>query len=249
MPAVQGDRADARRRELLRHPVGTMARLAEQDAGAKRAEERGAGPHTVVPFHLAEGVLRRSEGEALRADLVSNRVALVLAHEADDVAAEGRREEHRLAFARGHVEDLAHRREEAHVGHAVGLVDDHEVHFRQARRALVEQVEQSAGARDDGVDPPSQRLALRLVAHAAVDGHESPVLERGQRRELALDLGGELTGRGEHERAGRRGLARSRRASIGSPNASVLPDPVGARPHTSRPASASGIAAVWISKG
>ena len=39
------------------------------------------------------------------------------------------------------------------------------------------------------------------------------------------------------------------RASIGTPNASVLPDPVSARPHTSRPCNAIGIASVWIANG
>src|SRR3954447_24392056 len=33
------------------------------------------------------------------------------------------------------------------------------------------------------------------------------------------------------------------------PNAIVLPDPVGARPHTSRPASASGSVADWTGNG
>ena len=39
------------------------------------------------------------------------------------------------------------------------------------------------------------------------------------------------------------------RASIGTPKASVLPEPVWARPHTSRPCSATGIASVWIANG
>ena len=39
------------------------------------------------------------------------------------------------------------------------------------------------------------------------------------------------------------------RASIGTPNASVLPEPVRARPHTSRPSIATGMAAVWIMNG
>ncbi len=44
-------------------------------------------------------------------------------------------------------------------------------------------------------------------------------------------------------RAGRSAAARSMmRASIGTPKASVLPEPVSARPHTSRPGSATGIA-------
>ena len=36
---------------------------------------------------------------------------------------------------------------------------------------------------------------------------------------------------------------------IGTPNASVFPEPVRARPHTSWPASATGIASVWMANG
>ena len=43
--------------------------------------------------------------------------------------------------------------------------------------------------------------------------------------------------------------ARSMRATSGTPKAMVLPEPVGARPHTSRPSSASGMVAAWMSKG
>ena len=39
------------------------------------------------------------------------------------------------------------------------------------------------------------------------------------------------------------------RAMTGMPKPSVLPEPVGARPVTSRPASASGMTAVWIGNG
>ena len=39
------------------------------------------------------------------------------------------------------------------------------------------------------------------------------------------------------------------RAIIGTPKASVLPDPVRARPQTSRPSMATGMAAVWIMNG
>ena len=39
------------------------------------------------------------------------------------------------------------------------------------------------------------------------------------------------------------------RASIGTPNASVLPEPVFARPQTSFPVIATGIASVWMLNG
>src|SRR2546429_262616 len=45
------------------------------------------------------------------------------------------------------------------------------------------------------------------------------------------------------------GSAGGVRSSSGSPNASVLPEPVFALPHTSRPARASGIVSDWIGKG
>ena len=60
---------------------------------------------------------------------------------------------------------------------------------------------------------------------------------------------GELTGRHEHERGRMPGRAFWRRWSIGRPKASVLPDPVWALPHTSRPASASSMVACWMGNG
>ena len=46
-----------------------------------------------------------------------------------------------------------------------------------------------------------------------------------------------------------RARARPTRASSGRPNAMVLPEPVGALPHTSRPARASGMVAAWTGNG
>ena len=48
---------------------------------------------------------------------------------------------------------------------------------------------------------------------------------------------------------GARRWASRRRATSGRPNASVLPEPVGARPQTSRPARTSGMTAAWIGNG
>ena len=75
----------------------------------------------------------------------------------------------------------------------------------------------------------------------------------GERGEHGGYLAGELAGGHEHQPARRLGpawlRAVVRRASMGRPNASVLPEPVCARPRTSRPASASGTAAAWIGNG
>ena len=57
------------------------------------------------------------------ADLMPDRVVLVLTGERTDVAVERGREEDRLAVVRDEVEQLADLGQEAHVGHAVGFVD------------------------------------------------------------------------------------------------------------------------------
>ena len=88
--------------------------------------------------------------------------------------------------------------------------------------------------------------------------HRRAAVERGdahadllaERREHVDDLLGELARRHEHERGRVAGLRPSRRVcSIGRPNASVLPEPVWALPHTSRPASASSMVACLDGEG
>ena len=98
--------------------------------------------------------------------------------------------------------------------------------------------------------PSPSSLDLVRTAGAAVHGEDPLTAVVGDRFEHLGDLHGELAGRHEHEAERAVGPARSTmRDSIGTPNASVLPEPVRARPHTSRPAMATGIAAVWIMNG
>ena len=101
------------------------------------------------------------------------------------------------------------------------------------------------------VDAAAQRLALRARSRRRRRRRRPrTVAAAAERRELARDLGGELAGRHEHEAAWAAGLrALATRATSGMPNASVLPEPVGALPQTSRPARASGMVAAWMGKG
>ena len=83
----------------------------------------------------------------------------------------------------------------------------------ETNRVLLDEVEQAARTGDEHVDALAQRAALRVVADTAVDGVDAAAARPGQRLELALDLGRELTGRGEDEGARllRCGLGRSAR--------------------------------------
>ena len=137
-----------------------------------------------------------------RLGLVVGGVGLVVAHQHVDVAVERGREEHRLALLVGQVEQAPHLGEEAHVGHAVGLVDDDDVDVVEAERAALEEVLEAAGGGDDDLDALAERLHLALHAGAAVDGEHLGLGAPAQGHELLLHLRGELTGGHEHEALG-----------------------------------------------
>ncbi len=125
----------------------------------------------------------------------------VLLDELVHVAVEGRGEQQPLAL-RGEVEDPAHRRQEAHVGHQVGLVEHRHLHVGQVAGAALDQVLEASGRRDDDVDPGGEVLQLTGVADTAVDGHGAQPDGLGEEVDGAFHLHGQLAGRHEHEAGG-----------------------------------------------
>ena len=161
-------------------------------------------------------------------------------------ALERRREEQRLALGGGLGDDPVDGGLEAHVEHPVGLVEDEDPHVLAMQGAALDQVLETARGGDDDVGAGGA-LGLRAEADAAVDGGDRGA-GRQHRLELVDDLARELAGRGEDER--RRGATSgSSRSAIGTPNASVLPEPVGDWTSTSRPARTSSITSRWTAKG
>ena len=65
--------------------------------------------------------------------------------------------------------------------------------------APLDEIDQTARTRDQHVDTAAQLADLRLVADPAVDGDHATAARLGERQQVALDLGGELAGRREHE--------------------------------------------------
>ena len=120
--------------------------------------------------------------------------------------------------------------------------------------APLDQVDQPAGGRDDDVDAAAR--ARRSGGRSGRRRRRRRCARRARRPsgdQRVGDLLGELAGRHEHQAARALGVPRpsapARRVSIGRPKASVLPEPVCARPSTSRPASASGRARAWMANG
>ena len=141
-----------------------------------------------------------------------HRVGQHLAGELGDLLRHGRREEQRLALPRQHGDDLPDVVDEAHVEHAVGLVEDEDLDLVEVKRAVVAEVEQAAGRGDQDVDAVLKRP--HLAAHRdAADGERHAEAEVAAIGAEALDdLAGELARRAEHEDAARLPLGAGRRA-------------------------------------
>ena len=195
--AVDRGGADAGLAELPGEPVRAVAGPAEDDGRPGRAD--GLGEHAAAggAVHLPEQVSGSGDVRRLVAHLVADRIPLVVAGEMGDVAVEGRREQHGLAVGGGLLEEPADHREEAHVGHAVGLVDDDPVDGTKVNEALADQVLEAAGAGHEDIDALAEGGDLGSVADAAVDDADPD--GPGEGAEFVMDLFRELPGRSQDE--------------------------------------------------
>ena len=90
---------------------------------------------------------------------------------------------------------------ETHVEHAVDLIEDEEVDAGEIDVALIDQVEQAAGAGDEDIDTAAHGIDLWSLADPAVDEGVLDFDVLAVSFEALTDLGGEFAGRGEDEHA------------------------------------------------
>ena len=92
-------------------------------------------------------------------------------------------------------------RDEAHVEHAVGLVDDQKLDAGEQQPAALVMIEQAAGRRDQNVDAAGELGILIAERDAADDERHVELVVDAVFGETFLDLRGELAGRFENESA------------------------------------------------
>jgi hypothetical protein len=178
---------------------------------------------------------------------VANRVSLIVPHEDRNIPVEGGGEEKGL-FLRGClIQDPLDCRQEAHVRHAVRLVDYNNVDVGETHQALIDEVLESSRCRHENINTAVHRCALLAVGDATVNGEDIPAHRPRQWCDLIFDLLGELTGRcedqaprvtlgriahaGNHRDPEGQGLARSGRGLTGDVTAI---EAVGDRCHLDR---------------
>ena len=203
LPWIASER-DATIFQRLGDAVGAALGAGEDDdplerrIGQQMAEQRALGGGV----HEIDALVDLLDGAALpRRDLDPLGVLQDLRRELGDVARHGGGEQQRLALLGDRADDAAHVLDEAHVEHAIGLVEDEERHMGELHVAALDQVEQAARRGDQDVDAACQGLDLAAIAQAADDRAKTQAEAATVGVEAARDLDRELAGRRQHERA------------------------------------------------
>ena len=175
--AVEHAGLDALPAQLQLEPVGAPLGAAEDQGAAGALGDGRRHLHLVELVDLEEAVLHLLHRGLHRLDLVADRVVGVVAHQAVDLGVEGGGEEHRLVVGRDPVEQPHHLGHEAHVGHAVGLVEDEDGDVGHRHVAPLAEVDEASGrghhhvvALADGLDLALHGRAPEHRGHRAVGG-------------------------------------------------------------------------------
>ena len=118
-----------------------------------------------------------------------------------DLRRHGGREEHGLLPGGQPLQDLLHVVDEAHVQHAVGLVQHEDLQLLQMDEPLVVEVHQPAGGGHQDVHPPVEGLHLGVLAHTAEDDSVAQGQMAAIGLEAVTDLDGQFPGGGEDQGA------------------------------------------------
>ena len=119
-----------------------------------------------------------------------------------DFLGESSRKEHGLSFGGDVLEDAFHVRQEAHVEHAIGLVQDENFNTIQMGMTLLDMVQKATGAGDQDLDAVAQGGSLGGRADTAVDGSAAQFGAGPQVLDGFMDLFGEFAGGGDDQGAG-----------------------------------------------
>ena len=196
-------RRDARLGELAHHLVGAVLGTSEHQRAVDclAAQQVGEGRRLGAAVEMEDALRHLLGGGRLRRHRDAHRIAQHLAREIGDLMRHGGGEEQRLPLARQLGDDGADVVDEAHVEHAVGLVEHEHADLVEAQRIAAHQIEQPARGRDQHVDAVHQRA--HLTAH-----RDAADRERGGEAEVAAvgveaveDLARQFAGRRQHQHA------------------------------------------------
>ena len=209
--------AHAAARDGAREAVGVELALHEHEHRAHRlaAQQRREERRLSLLRHRIDA-LRDAARRLLRADDDDDRVVEDVVGELADVGRHRRREHQRLPSLRQRGQDAADVGQEAHVEHAVGLVEHQHLERGEVDVAEAHVVEEPAGRRDHDLRPGAERALLRPHVDAADDRHRRDADVVAERQRLLVDLQRQLARRRQDERAAASRATARRAGAAGS---------------------------------
>jgi len=178
--AVDGHGTNSLLLELSSHSVSAMLGPGEDDGRPGSGHDLCSPLEAISRGHTPEKVHCCALVILVDLKFVASWVLLVATDKHIDVPVERRREQKSLAPLGGLVQETLDVGEEAHVGHAVCLVEYHDLHGVEADAPSFDQVAQTARAGHRNVDATGQVLQLRAIAHAAIEARHPQLASRGQ---------------------------------------------------------------------
>ena len=198
---MQGHRGKSALTELLGQTIGPVLSAGKDNGLAVLFDYFGAEVGLLVAWDAPEEVVNVAGG-LFAHDVVSDGVFGEFLDEGANIGPHRGGEQHHVTLLGGGAHDAANCGHEAHVGHAVGLVDGDGRAFAQVKSTLVEHVLETSRAGDNDVDAGGQSLASGVVAGATVDRQNATTLVLGELSEFFLNLSGQFACRHQDQSVG-----------------------------------------------
>ncbi len=206
LPAVQGRGEHAVGEQVLGQAVGRALGVHEHDHATVAGRDLQRHVALVAVVHVEHVVLHAGDRAGARVDGVGDRVAQEAADQAVHVLVEGRGEQQSLPVRTDLLQQRGDLRQEAHVGHLVGLVEHGDLDAVETDVAAVQQVPQATGRGDEHVDAALHLAGLAADGQAADNGGDAQVDGGRVGGERGVHLLGQLAGRHQDHRQRRLGV-------------------------------------------
>jgi hypothetical protein len=169
--SVDGLRIDVRLLKLTGKTVGAMLGSCEDNRAANAFFMNELNEHAALVglFDEEHLLLDAICGHFLRTHVHRQRIVQHVGHNVVDRIGHGGAEQQVLPLVRHHANDALDVVNEAHVEHAVGLVEDEVLDIAEVDVALFFQVKQTAWRGHENVDPTAEGIDLRTLSNPAED--------------------------------------------------------------------------------
>ena len=199
---VDGGRTDAHLVQILDHPVRTVLGPSEDDGtfDGRILKEVLEQALLIRPLHEHDLLNDLLDGGGLPIDLHLDGVTQEPTGEAHDGLGHRGREQQILALARKQLQHTPDVVNEAHIEHAVRLIQHEELHASEVDEPLPVKVEQAARCRHQDVHPATQIGDLRPLVDAAKDDPMADLEVGTVGLKIVPNLRSQLTRGRQHQR-------------------------------------------------